>query len=79
VTESPVKDGLRFDWNAVVVATGGTSTEKFPVTVVSAAGIVKLALPAVFESNVPPFELVQLLKAKPLLGIAVSGMDAPAA
>lgn len=51
---------------------------KFPVTVAGAAGMWKLVLAAVVESNVPPVE-VQLLKAKPALAVAVTGMVAPEA
>src|ERR1700719_2956663 len=51
---------------------------KFPVTVAAAAGMWKLVLAEVVESNVPPVE-AQLLNWKPLLAVAVTGMDAPEA
>jgi hypothetical protein len=79
VTESLVNDGFALDCTVVAVATGAVITEKIPVTVVGAAGIVKLVLAAVKEPKVPPFEDDQLLNWKPSLGDAVSGMDALAA
>ena len=51
---------------------------KLPVTVAGAAGMWKLVLVAVFESNVPPVE-VQLLNVKPELAVAVTGIVAPEA
>jgi hypothetical protein len=77
VTESPLKDGFSLDCKPVLDATA--RAEKFPLMVVGAAGMVKLALAEVLESNVPPFEVVQPLKAKPPLGVALTGMDVPAA
>jgi hypothetical protein len=49
---------------------------KLPVTVVAAAGMWKLVLAEVVESNVPPVE-VQLLKAKSVFGVAVTEIDVP--
>lgn len=51
---------------------------KLPVTVAGAAGMWKLVLAEVVESKVPPVE-VQLLKVKPALAVAVTGMVAPEA
>ena len=51
---------------------------KLPITVAGAAGMWKLVLAEVVESNVPPVE-VQLLNWKPELAVAVTGMDAPEA
>ena len=59
----------------VICVVAGT---KLPVTVVAAAGMWKLVLAEVFESNVPPVE-VQLLNAKPALAVAVTAIDAPEA
>ncbi len=76
LTESPVKEGLPLVCSAVDVPTGATNVTKLPVIVVGAAGMVKFALNELFESNVPPFELVQLENAKPVFGVASRGMDA---
>jgi hypothetical protein len=66
-------------WAGLVVTVVCTrEVAKLPVTVAGAAGMWKLVLVAVFESNVPPVE-VQLLKVKPELAVAVTGMDAPEA
>ena len=51
---------------------------KLPVTVVGAAGMWKLVLEDVVESNVPPVD-VQLLKAKSVFGVADTGIVAPEA
>jgi hypothetical protein len=62
----------------VVTVTATVAGIKFPVTVAGAAGMWKLVLAALVESNVPPLE-VQLLNWKPLLAVAVTGMVAPEA
>ena len=51
---------------------------KLPVTVAGAAGMWKLVLAEVVESNVPAVE-VQLLNVKPALAVAVTGIVAPEA
>src|SRR5580658_1355153 len=81
VTELPgavVKEGSLFEDTEVVVGVATTMVAKFPITVAGAAGMWKLVLAEVVESNVPPVE-VQLLKAKPALAVAVTGMIAPKA
>src|SRR5271154_7207502 len=62
----------------VVIVICTVAAIKLPVTVVAAAGMWKLVLAEVVESNVPPVE-VQLLKAKPAFAVAVTGIDAPEA
>jgi hypothetical protein len=62
----------------VVIVIWVVAAAKLPVTDAGAAGMWKLVLVAVFESNVPPVE-VQLLNVKPELAVAVTGMDAPEA
>jgi hypothetical protein len=59
-----------------VICTGEVA--KLPVTVAGAAGMWKLVLVEVVESNVPPLA-VQLLNWKPELAVAVTGIAAPEA
>src|SRR5260370_36385847 len=68
-----VKDGLLFDDTDVVVGAATMMSEKFPVTDVGAAGMWKLVLAEVVESNVPVPVVVQLLNWKPGLAAAVTG------
>src|SRR5580692_9442475 len=62
----------------VVIVTCVVAAIKFAVTVAAALGMVKVVLAEVVEPNDPPVE-VQLLKAKPALAVAVTGMIAPPA
>ena len=62
----------------VVIVIDTAEEPKFPVTVAAEAGMWKLVLAEVVESNDPPVE-VQLLNAKPELAVAVTGMVAPEA
>jgi hypothetical protein len=62
----------------VVIVICTAAAVKFPVTVAGAAGMWKLVLALVVESNVPPVD-VQLLNWKPELAVAVTGIVAPEA
>src|ERR1700677_2549525 len=77
VNAAPSAETRRLDGLvAIVICTD--ALPKLPVTVAGAAGMWKLVLAAVLESNVPPVAL-QLLNVKPELAVAVTGMDAPEA
>src|SRR3984885_6574716 len=66
-------------WAGLVVTVICTAeVAKLPVTVAGAAGMWKLVLADVVESNVPPVA-VQLLNWNPALAVAVTGIDAPEA
>ena len=77
VAEPPSTDTSRLA-GVVVRVICTDALPKLPVTVAGAAGMWKLVLAAVLESNVPPVAL-QLLNVKPELAVAVTGMDAPEA
>src|SRR5579863_1445871 len=62
----------------VVIVICTDALPKLPVTVAGAAGMWKLVLAAVVESNDPAVE-VQLLNVKPAFAVAVTGMVAPEA
>src|SRR5277367_6240962 len=62
----------------VVIVTCVVAGTKLPVTVAAAAGMWKLVLAEVVESNVPALE-VQLLNWNPALAVAVTGIDVPEA
>ena len=62
----------------VVIVICTADVAKLPVTVAGAAGMWKLVLAEVVESNEPPVD-VQLLNWKPALAIVVTGITAPEA
>ena len=77
-TRGPPSAETRRLTGLVVMVICAVAVVKFPVTVAGAAGMWKLVLTEVLESNVPPVE-VQLLNAKPAFTVAVTGMAAPEA